>query len=437
MSPTNLINDYRDFILDHIPTSKGWAEDCALAMVSICCGPKKLLMGPGGLRLNLFFLCIGPSGIANKTLPLKYVVSPTLEKLSAELKKDLVFPTRFSIEGLVTWYADVSPEGGFVRDEFTGILKETTKGYLGDMLEFLSELYDGTLQKRFTIKYKLKEVKKVYLTFLSATTPYLYKIMKPDFYVQGTGNRIITRLFDIDTIPEESREIEYWRANLEKHQIQADRICEFSKKFANLYRCNPRTLAMDEDATKLWVEYKNKIGDKIKEIFRKDDMDIHCSYMARMAEMAAKLSAINLLSRKYDLFLIKDAPKFSIVEREDVEYGIKREEQALEDFNKMLFKWRRHNREEATVYTETSQVRQYVSVLAVAPNKMYNVTDWNDNCDLKFNPETAQTWRQKATARGWIRLVSRDEVTDPEEVKRLWTGPNSHVYTVTEAFLNS
>ena len=103
----------------------------------------------------------------------------------------------------------------------------------------------------------------------------------------------------------------------------------------------------------------------------------------------------------------------------------------------MLFKWRRHNREEATVYTETSQVRQYVSVLAVAPNKMYNVTDWNDNCDLKFNPETAQTWRQKATARGWIRLVSRDEVTDPEEVKRLWTGPNSHVYTVTEAFLNS
>jgi hypothetical protein len=406
--------------------------------MSIAVGKKiTILTGVGPLNLNLFFLTIGPSGIGNKSLPLKYVLIPTVIELSRILGKDLIFPTRFSVEGLIKWYSEVSPEGGFIRDEFTGILKETGKGYLADVLEFLSELYDGTLQKRFTMKIGLNEIKNVYVSFISATTPYLYKIMKPEFWMQGTGNRIIIDIFDIETVPKEAREVEYWQNDPGKQMMRDEKILEFAQKFASLRDSNIAILRMDDESLEIWVNYRNKLNDEIKERWLKDDQDIHSSYIARMAEMAVKIAGLHFLSRQYDRLLIEDTPELLVVEKEDIEYGINRMNKAYSDFKKMLIAWRRHKPAPAPVMNVKERVHQYVSALDSAPNKMLNITDWDDQCTTETNKDTMRELRRKAEAWGWVREVTRHEVENVNLVLKLWTGPHTKVYTTTKEFIKT
>ena len=65
-------------------------------------------------------------------------------------------------------------QGIIVGDEYTRQFRSTyTKDYLSDTMEFLSNLYDGYVEKTGTIKRGLEYVPSAYVNMISYTTFYI------------------------------------------------------------------------------------------------------------------------------------------------------------------------------------------------------------------------------------------------------------------------
>ena len=257
----------------------------------------------GPLNLNVWFMIVGPSGIANKTTPLKYHVRPMIEEMEQLIKesgeeKSLFMPSRFSIEGFIEYLAKYSDEGIIIRDEFTSAFKDMQKDYLADLAEFLSECYDCSVQKRFTRASKLEQSKQVYVNLLAATTPYLYNILKYDWWYQGLGNRIMFIVQDPQLPHQENPEDFFQKAQGDEQNLREIRH-NFATQLLAVRKSSTRIIQPSDVDAKALVDFKYEIDQELYRRYEKDQYDILCSYMARMPEMAYKLTALHFLSRKY------------------------------------------------------------------------------------------------------------------------------------------
>ena len=77
------------------------------------------------------------------------------------------------------------------RDEFSSLIKDGDKPYLSDLPEFLSELYSGFIEPRYTKSGKLEAGGEVYFSMISVTTPAVYGVLPSTYFSQGLGNRFI------------------------------------------------------------------------------------------------------------------------------------------------------------------------------------------------------------------------------------------------------
>lgn len=347
LNTDNQIQEGRDFIsqvatfmFNSTKTSYSWAECVATSMLSTVMGSKRYISDViGKLPLNVWYMCVGPSGLAKKTVPLKNYLTPIMIRVGQDEK--LVMPNRFSVEGYIKWISEQEPEGIMIRDEFTGLLKEgASKDYIVDLLEFLSELYDGTLQKRATIAHKLNEIKHCYLTFITATTPYLYKVMRPEFYTQGTGNRMLVELFDVDSIKESNCNPDEFFQGRAFDRKRDNFIFEVATILNEIRKCNARVFVPDDEAALEWTMFENECTKIAKSTYRENMYNLHYSYLARSAEMALKLSGLYTVSRKWDMLLIDDAPDITIIEKVDMERAIKKSKYHYRQFCRMLEQWR-------------------------------------------------------------------------------------------------
>jgi hypothetical protein len=274
---------------------------------------------------------------------MKTYLIPILIKAS-ELLPDryhLVLPSKFSVEALIK-FMSTHTLGCIIRDEFTGLLKESAgKDYLVDSLEFLSELYDGLIQKRSTIKHGTQELAHVYVTFITATTPYLYKVMKPDFYTQGTGNRINIEMFKDSDIPETKINAdEYFKGCVFESQRDSFND-EVAQILANMRHCSIKYIQPDEEAGKLWVEYKMQCNLIAKKHYKTNAYDLHYSYLARSAETALKLSGLYAMSRKWNIITAEGYElQELIIMKTDMERAIEKAKHHYEQFCLMLDAWR-------------------------------------------------------------------------------------------------
>jgi hypothetical protein len=256
-------------------------------------------------------------------------------------KYHLVLPSKFSVEALIK-FMNTHTLGCIIRDEFTGLLKESAgKDYLVDSLEFLSELYDGLIQKRSTIAHGVQELAHVYVTFITATTPYLYKVMKPDFYTQGTGNRINIEMFhdsDIPEIPVNSEE--YFKGRV--FESQRDNFNEeVAQVLADMRHCPIKYIQPDEEAGRLWAEYKNDCNLIAKRHYKSNAYDLHYSYLARSAETALKLSGLYAVSRKWNIITAEGYElQELIIMKADMERAIEKAKHHYQQFCLMLDAWR-------------------------------------------------------------------------------------------------
>lgn len=429
------IHGMTEFILEHCPTNYGWAQANATALLSTAIGPEKRIRSPiSPLRLNSMDMMIGPSGLAFKSAVLKGFTYPILVQLSDLIDIDVIMPNRYSIEGMIEWFANHSSHGAYIRDEFTTVFKETNKSYLGDTLEFISEMYDGTMQKRFTRRTKLEQTIGVYVPFLAATTPYLYKLMKPSFFVQGTGNRPRYIIFDVDEVNGDFE----WNFSRTMELRKNKKLKEFADLLALYYKSPIRTLHLAPESEEIWKKYWKEVTRVAKERCKKDPFDLLYTYMIRGPERVLKYAGLRRLS--YNVASIMNSPPDIPIMEEDIIWGLEEDKRSFNNFTKLLREWKEWGKKDVEVTGFKDKIWQMCTVLASAPNRMLNTHQWRDQQDI-VGSNTFWEYKRKAKALGWVKRLKQEELRKvkelPNEAKRLELdrGPRIGVWTVTDKWL--
>ena len=376
------IEQYSDFILDAIPTSRMWSESVATSMLAtVIGGTKKTVTRRGQLNLNPWFMYIGTSGIANKTTPLKYFASPMIqtveEQLSTTLENNkpvsLIFPSRFSIEGLIQYMTKHSSEGIIIRDEFTSAFKDMTKDYMADLAEFLSEMYDGTVQKRYTRSAHLEQTKPAFVTFLAATTPFLYSILKLDFFLQGLGNRILYITDDVESRRAEREEYDNFYQNpTDIIQYRTEKFNEYATDLVLIRKSPIRFVFPNREAGDLILNYKYEIESELISRSKVNVYDVYAPYMSRLPESVYKLTALHTISREYKTIssLNSDIAMSSF---EDADWAVRKVRAHFEHFKNMVQLWR--TRPEPTIARTVDE--QTGTLLDLLVDKEKGLT-WSD-----------------------------------------------------------
>jgi hypothetical protein len=338
----DFITQVANHISKHTGTSPRWSEDIATSLLSTVMGPDRYISNQKGrLPLNLMYMTIGPSGLATKTLPLKTYFVPILIKMTDLANYPFLLPSKWTPEAL-TGYLKEHSVGCMYRDEFTSMFKEAyQKDYMSDSLEFISELYDGTIQKRITIAHGLGEYEKVYVTMISATTPYVYKVFRVDFYIQGTGNRILLEIFYEEDIPNDRLDPEsFFGKGPELENLRIQFINNVAESLFKIRESNVQYLFPDDDSAELWCQYEHECKSQALQKYKTDHFDLHYSYQDRLPEMALKLSGLYTISRLWDKIILDDAPRELIILERDMRRAIDKANYHFEQFERMLQEWR-------------------------------------------------------------------------------------------------
>ena len=348
LKPKGFISEFSEAILADIPTSPDWAESIALTVEATVLGKVRVLTKIGPLSLNLWNLMIGPSGLAYKSTPLLYYVYPTLAAVTQMIDKPVIMPGRFTLEGMIEYLSKkhekgpmqgmpLHEEGCIIRDEFTSLFKSVyRKGYMADMMEFLSELFDGTMQKRYTRSYKLEHSENVYISLLAATTPYLFSVMEREFFVQGTGNRILFTMFEPVELPVIDPENFFVSGEDQRNRILTNK--EFSDKLVDMYNSNLRYIFPMPEAAKLWAEYKMEKDKEAAYKYRNNPQDLEYSYLQRMPEMSLKLAGLATVSRAQNTIAELSGDTMMIRE-DDMRWALMKAEKHLGHFRTLLDRW--------------------------------------------------------------------------------------------------
>lgn len=339
----DFITQVGEFLTETTLTNPRWAEAIATSLISLVMGPERYISDiKGKLNLNVWFLCIGPSGMGQKTTPMKTYLLPILAKMTEISDYPYILPSRYSVESMIG-YMDEHNLGAIIRDEFTSMFKESyAKEYLADSLEFLSELYDGIIHPRSTFSHGTNKMKKCYVNLIAATTPYLFKVMKADFFTQGTGNRIFIVMFDDESVSFKPLDPD----NFFKGQVFEDKREKFIEEVAEILCKIRQTNAQylipdDEDASKIWTEFEYQCRTKAREKYKKNAYDLHYTYLSRLPEMVLKLSGVYAMSRSWSILHEKGCPRELLIIEQDMKKAVDQGWYHYEQFCKMLNAWRK------------------------------------------------------------------------------------------------
>jgi len=422
------IEKFKEFLLSQIPTSPEWAEDIATSVVSLVAGPDRYISTRiGKLRLNVWFLYIGPSGLAYKTTPWRYCLLPLLLRLSELVGQDVLLPSSFSIEGLVEYMAKSGRAWGLIlKDEFTMVLKEASgdKGYNIDVLEFLSQLYDGTLQKRYTRKAKLEEVLRPYVVFLGCTTPYVYDVVEPTVFIQGLGNRL---LFDCWGERPKALTADELFYDL-KEDEERDRLLHgFAERLAGLWKVRGHFLTPSPEAASRLAEFKERKEGEACDLYLKDPLDLRPSYLARAGEMAIKLAGLHAFSRLWLSSHLYDEEIIPIT-LEDAKWAINKVERHIRAFEKFINEWRvRPIKARSMLYKAEMEV--FLSVIANNPDRIATQREVLEALGW-YRSREFYALREALIEEGKIRVLMPEEIEKlPDEVKKrhgIKTGPGRY-----------
>jgi hypothetical protein len=331
----DFIQDLKKTILKDIPTNPDWAESIAVTTLNAVVADRIFAVDKiGPLHPNLFFLAIGPSGLAAKTIPIKYYQFPILMKFKELTGKDVVLPNRFSIEGLIS-HLKSNSSGVIVRDEFSSLFKEKNKSYLGDVLEFLSELCDGSIQKRATRTVGMEESQSICVNFIGATTPYIFSIMDIGFFVQGTGNRFLYILNEANLEPTPE---DFFFADLSKFERdgQITRFAERLKNFDTTLGSQKFTGLLVDDRE--MIAFRDEMMKKSSEAINSND-DVSQRYYVRLSEMAIKLATTKAICNFENKAMDKENRCFPIMAKDSL-WAITKVRKHLEYFERLKTSWK-------------------------------------------------------------------------------------------------
>ena len=375
------IEDYKNFIMKYVKaTNPDWAESVAVNILNAAIGNNVHIWTKyGEMYSNLFFLNIGASGLAHKTVPIKNFAIPTLIRYGELTDTKPILPSRFSVEGMLEYLPNNQSVGLIIRDEFSSIFKDARKQYIADILEFLSELYDGTIQKRYTKKAKLEETLDVCVSFTSATTPYIFDLIDLNFFLQGTGNRFLYIWSEPKIPPKTTKsffmQIEDRVERLEEMERFAERLAKIRNAITRKYDFLQPAYFQPE----LLMKFRDEMSFKCKQLFEKDPKGIDHSYLSRMAEMAIKLSAIKAISMAEERLPSLEI-QFFPVHATNVKWAIDKVRKHIKYFEDVKTNWSTFVKTKP-VMTEERQFEYLKNILRTHKNKLprtklYKLSKW-------------------------------------------------------------
>ncbi len=385
LTSSGLVRELTEFMLDGVNTHPDWVESLAVALVGMLAGKNRYMVNNlGKVRANLFFIIVGASGLSMKSVPLMKVARPILKKLTKavnddvlkdagikeeeflarkmannkadakergkdewkkekawldELEKsmvDFVTPTSFTSE-LLTTFLSKHPQGLICGDEYTKMFKGTLKkDYLTDNMEDLSRMYDCDMEKKGTQTRGIENPEDAYVSFTSATTYYLLTIMTDDFFLQGTGNRILwildEELYPMDIEKEEGKF--FWDLNRETEFN--NKMDELVIKLMNV-RYLPEGIIMPNYAAGIMLDrYRIEMYNEAVKKFNEDILNKDANLISRLAQNSMKLALAHAIGRYAvdDRGTYHDVTQLEIVE-EDAKWAIEKTRKHYEYYKRM------------------------------------------------------------------------------------------------------
>ncbi|MDE1871339.1 MAG: hypothetical protein KGI06_03805 [Candidatus Micrarchaeota archaeon] len=406
----DFITQFTQTILKDIQTYNFWAEDIATSLLSTCCSKVKAYSRIGQFRLNVWHIAIAPSGRGVKSAPFNHFLEPTLKELEKYTKADYKLPSSFSPESIVD-YLKRQSYGIIARDEISKLFKETSgKGYTAQMIEIMSNMYDGKIDKRFTFAHGLNDIDDCYITLIGAATPYIYSVLEQSAFVQGLGNRILFEHYKIDR---PVRNITDLFGDTQIHRLRADKIVEFAKMLYNIDKLENLTVEINpkSKAAELITKFDNTISERVN---KGKESDIKKSYLDRSLLSVLKLSSLKAISSQYNTIEVhnaKDEIKLE-VRVEDAQWAIDKVNRHLDSFDEMLKEWYTQPRikpvESYEAYFETIK-----RTIADSPDKILTMEEIFNQIGWTYSGTPYTDGKGKieaAVGRGDIRQLSDDEI---------------------------
>ncbi len=348
------IEDTVEEMIERIPILNKYVAIATVeSMLSTCSFNIKTRNKASSLPLTTWYLIILPSGDW-KTVPIKKWDMKILEKVEENIgRQKRLMLSRFSDEGLIkhlTWhsievyneetgenekFSTIGNDGVIIRDEYTGMMKGIRKkDYMAESMELLSEIYDGIVGRRATVKHGEQSVFSCCMSFLAATTPYIYTFPIGVDILQGGMNRMNPITF-IDEENDEELPPEFFDAD-DNENIK-DNIANKLTKLINLPSL--KMIVPDDECRDRWIAYELKY----RLLKRKCGiLNPIRGFYARQAEKVLKYSPLYYLSRNFDRLVAAGGSTGSLLtyEIEDMERAIKTQEFYLKNFKKMLVDWK-------------------------------------------------------------------------------------------------
>jgi hypothetical protein len=149
---------------------------------TLLAGSVQLYTSYGRVVPNLWFMILADTTLTRKTTAMDLAVD-----MLVDIDPDTILATDGSIEGLMT---SLSMRPGrpsvFLRDEFSGLLEQVSKrDYYAGMLETLTKLYDGKLQKRVLRKETIEVRDPRLILFTGGIKERIYSLLGPEHINSG------------------------------------------------------------------------------------------------------------------------------------------------------------------------------------------------------------------------------------------------------------
>jgi hypothetical protein len=441
-----VIGKIETFLLSRFPISEMWARALATTINSTALYGYVLQDQMGSVKGNIWSIYVSGSGTGVKTPPIMFG-----RRLVNAYDKNKLSVTKFTPEGYTEYVQGTSekidkegkvqrkfvpshPINVILRDEASVILGENKSSpAFASQKEYLSKLWDGYIEGYYTRKCQFEGNIDVYVSLCAASSKYFYKLLDEEFFVQGTGNRILwvtQKDVKIDRL-ESSSFFGVRGENDHEFKTLAKDVVKNLKYVENLGGKSIEDcceVEMESKAGELWCDFHYEYSSKANKVSCNAG-----SYLIKIPLNALKLS-MNYASSRLGYL----GGKILFIQEQDMKMAIEDVRKYEVMWKEALKEWRDYNQLDKTdkrLPTSKYDLRKFVEFALlhdglITVNEIQSIGDYPDKTKVG---EILELGYEK----GWLAIIANcnnaSKLT-PEQLKRFKKpkGFLANIYQVTE-----
>ena len=437
-----IIGTIESFLLKRFKFAPLYARALATSVVSTAIYKISVEDRKGPVRANVWFIYVSDSGTGVKTPPITMI-----RKLMFAYNKSRLSVTKFTPEGYTEFVqgteAKKDKDGNIQRKEIPPhpvnlILRDEASVILGEnknspafsqQKEYLSGLWDGYIEGYYTRKCQFEGNVEVYVSLCASASSYFYRLLDEEFFLQGTGNRIMwitLEAFDSDYL-----DPSFFGLRGEHDKEFNELVLNVVGKLRRLEEVNgdkdDNEVELTQKAKVLWCNFHNECEDKKKTSSRNV-----ASYLAKVPMNTLKLAmnyAASRLSIKANILIIQE---------EDMKRAVDDSKAYEEMWFKTIRQWRDYgqiNKAEKRLPTSKYDLCKFAGY-AIEKDGLITVSEIQGFDILPDRTKIGEIL-DIGEDKGWFKVIanaSDNSMLTPEQYKRFKprTGHIGNIYQITE-----